>query len=112
MASDTVSILARHQVYCADHAAVDHAPTSFKLGVFDHQVFPFVSINVVLVYPAPPGVKTTLLSLDGLKKAVSHLLACYLYLTGRFQLDQGSKTYEIGRLGGSVEVVDRCTSSI
>ncbi|KAF7585187.1 hypothetical protein BBP40_011804, partial [Aspergillus hancockii] len=110
--TDTVLVTARQLVQCANKAALAPLESPFHLGPMDHLVFPFVPIQVVLVYknahtwPNPNFKNTEPIPTKRLQTALSHLLNYYPHLTGRLQFDPKSKAPEIASLGTGAELLE------
>lgn len=73
------------------------------LGPIDHMVFPTVPTNVVFVYERPKtSPLASFMTAQALQLSLTRLLKHYAHLTGRFQLNKSSDTFEIGNFSKGV----------
>ncbi|PBK73851.1 hypothetical protein ARMSODRAFT_651933 [Armillaria solidipes] len=111
MTSDSVSVISRHTVRCANEGSWTSLDSIFPLGPLDQLVAPSVPIAVVFVYTSSPGVE--LIPVERLERSLTLLLDYYPHLTGRLQINSSDGTPEISRLGTGAELfVARCSERL
>ncbi|KAK0455065.1 transferase family-domain-containing protein [Armillaria borealis] len=111
MTSDSVSVISRHTVRCANEGSWTSLDSPFRLGPLDQLVAPSVPIAVVFVYTSSPGVE--LIPVERLERSLTLLLDYYPHLTGRLQINSSDGTPEISRLGTGAELfVARCSERL
>ncbi|KAF7336688.1 Anthranilate N-benzoyltransferase protein 3-like protein [Mycena venus] len=109
--SNSVTVIARHPVVCANESSWKALESPFRLGAFD-QVAGFVPIQVVWVYEQSSS-NIELIPVERLQRAMERLLDYYPQLSGRIQINSDDGTREIARLGTGTELLEvRCSERL
>ncbi|KAL6054710.1 Transferase [Balamuthia mandrillaris] len=114
-AADTVTLIARRALHCADGESLAGLESPFRLGPLDQLVLPFVPIAVVFLYrkPTSGASSSELLPMERLARALALLLDYYPHLTGRLQINPSDKTPEISQLGTGAELfIAQCSERL
>lgn len=109
--ADSVTVISRHTVHCANEGSWTSLDSPFRLGPLDQLVAPSVPIAVVFVYTSSPDIE--LIPVERLERSLTLLLDYYPHLTGRLQINSSDGTPEINRLGTGAELfVARCSERL
>ncbi|KAJ0283165.1 hypothetical protein COL940_004760 [Colletotrichum noveboracense] len=97
----TTSVVSVVELYSPE--AESRLGSRMLLGPIDHMVFPTVPTNVVFVYERPKtSPLASFMTAQALQLSLTCLLKHYAHLTGRFQLNKSSNTFEIGNFSKGV----------
>lgn len=110
-----VQVIATHEIHGTDQALLNSLPCPLKGGPIDHTVYPFVPIEACFVYrkPQPYAEHSDFFPPCRLQQAMGFLLDNYPHLTGRFQQDPQSKTFEIAKFGsGAWLLLAKCDATL